>query len=430
MTDLENQIDDLLNAVTLKLPELDAETRGIQLFGAPGLNIFSMLNADERRIARVIADLLNPKGCHGQGHLFLDLFMRAVGLQPPKHDDAIKVTIEDQTSDGRFIDITITSNNVILGIEIKLWAAQLPNQLEAYATELQRRSRGRKWELVFLADQKPEGATEKVIRMPWAMPIPLEDTKLERMACPFLDILKNSLPEVRATRTRAFLEDFLVWISDKFGRYRMIDAKYAPYIDVICDNLHDQKRFRAVALFMLAQNDLKRKIINSIGSAVLDGLKTVAAGFKSVDDREPACLTDGDEWLLYRPEWPKNLQLGLAPYSGNKQRGFGIKAPDGTKDKIKKWGHNVEGDWRGRLDTLFGSDRPNKTEYWPWWDCQQGGWNAEFAGRLLFEAPDGVIAEHPEVKLIVDTLVQLAQKIENELKAHEPSTENGNVRAS
>ena len=48
---------------------------------ATGFNVFDLIEPDENKLSDVLAGLLNPKGAHGQGDLFLRLHLRAA--QPP-----------------------------------------------------------------------------------------------------------------------------------------------------------------------------------------------------------------------------------------------------------------------------------------------------------------------------------------------------------
>ena len=415
MTDRKNQIGEFLEEFSRWLPELDAETRGIQLFGAPGLNVFSLLNTNERRVARVIADLLNPKGFHGQGNLFLNWFMKAIGLQPPKKGEHVDVTLEDPTKKGRFIDITVNTESVILGIEVKLWAAQQDNQLKDYFEDLKSRVRcNQQWCLVFLANQTPKTAENEVVRMPWLTLV--ENKKQERTTIPFMEILKNSLPEVRAPRTRAFLEDFMDWIGNTFGGAVMDNGEYSSYIKAVQQEFEDKENRRAIGAIILAHNELHATIINSVGEAILTLLKKgVAKDFESNDDANLAIGLKEKGWKLHRPHWPVNLFLVIeAEKDDFNVINFGIYAPDGNRIK---GGDDVKiCEKRNEIDFAIKkheSIQGKGTEYYAWYEkAESNQWDTRFAGRLILEAPDGNIAEHPEIKLIINRLISLAQIID------------------
>ena len=336
MIDYKTQIHALLNNLNCQFPKLDAETYGIQMFGAPRLNVFSLFGPDERRVTTVLADLLNPEGRHGQDRLFLNIFLRAVDLPESRRHEWVSIATDDLTSDGRLIDITVKTETALLGIEVKLWAAQQKNQLSHYAAELEKealKSRCR-WKLLFLADQKPETAEDKVIRMPWATP--LEGEANRKPARPLIDIFTEALPNIRAPRTRAFLEDFLDWIGENFGGRAMNNSEFEAYTNAACDAFDDKASHRAIGALMLAQDKLHCKVLNAIGDAIFEGLTGYKADFavENANDLSTTFSKQYGEWLLRRPHWPSNLHLGLSSERNNFNLIiFGVKAPDGADQR-------------------------------------------------------------------------------------------------
>ncbi|MCF6298777.1 MAG: PD-(D/E)XK nuclease family protein [Thiomicrorhabdus sp.] len=104
-------------------------------------NIFTILRMERREVethSRFIYELLNPKGLHGQGDLFLKLFLdKVLGIE-----DAIGLITplrEDVTESNRRIDFTIKSENYQIGIEMKIDAGDQGKQLFDYYDELKRR---------------------------------------------------------------------------------------------------------------------------------------------------------------------------------------------------------------------------------------------------------------------------------------------------
>lgn len=135
--DLWNKISDLL-ALNKKQDNLRGEN----------FNLISLLGMEEEEVrthSAIISDLLNPKGTHGQGALFLKQFIAVIKNAKTGSDDlalfdcdsayvkteyyAGKVT---DTKGGR-IDIFIQDkNNRIILIENKINAGPTGNQLERY----------------------------------------------------------------------------------------------------------------------------------------------------------------------------------------------------------------------------------------------------------------------------------------------------------
>ena len=86
---------------------LSAKRAGSELFGAPRLNAFSLFQPNEFRLSRIIADLFDPKGTHGQDILFLNALLGALHLPRASIIEPISVRREMLTKAGRQIDLVI-----------------------------------------------------------------------------------------------------------------------------------------------------------------------------------------------------------------------------------------------------------------------------------------------------------------------------------
>lgn len=103
-------------------------------------NIFKILKieANEVRLhSSIVAELLNPKGSHGFGHIFLKLFLECLsldGFKPEQSEVVVEkhIGLVTDTRGGR-IDIYLkdSTGNMIF-IENKIYAADQINQLERY----------------------------------------------------------------------------------------------------------------------------------------------------------------------------------------------------------------------------------------------------------------------------------------------------------
>jgi len=108
--------------------ERDAKDKG------DNYNIFEILGAHkEDNHSRFLANLLNPKGIHGCGHTFLELFFKK--FLPDKSGidfSKCKVYREYPIAGGRRLDIYVNCNNFGLVIENKIYADDQPQQLVNY----------------------------------------------------------------------------------------------------------------------------------------------------------------------------------------------------------------------------------------------------------------------------------------------------------
>ncbi|MBV5342046.1 MAG: PD-(D/E)XK nuclease family protein [Deltaproteobacteria bacterium] len=107
-------------------------------------NIFRILDRfddEEKGHSAFLAELLNPKGKHGRGNLFLNLFIdnlkeeitndKLDGYLSGNEECNFFVETEKSTMDGR-IDILIRSDKLLIAIENKIYAEDQPKQLERY----------------------------------------------------------------------------------------------------------------------------------------------------------------------------------------------------------------------------------------------------------------------------------------------------------
>jgi hypothetical protein len=88
--------------------------------------------------------MLSPQGRHGEGSAFLQLFLDGVlGLQA-SGEGPYSVSRELATEEKRRVDVVIESPDTIVGIELKIDAADQKAQLHDYYRALQRRAVGEK----------------------------------------------------------------------------------------------------------------------------------------------------------------------------------------------------------------------------------------------------------------------------------------------
>jgi len=207
-------------------------------FGA-NFNVVEIFQPDEVRLSKVIAELLNPKGMHGQKETFLKCFIKKlkeifkeVGLKEPlswlkenlAFREIIEVFTEVDIGKGR-IDILVkfgrgTSGYEAIAIENKPWAGEQKNQLKRYVEYLKNSSEYSNYLLIFLAEEGREayslGKDEKERRKEKER-LKAESKFLELFYNRFLkEWIKDCLKECEAEKVRLFLKDFLFWIEKNF----------------------------------------------------------------------------------------------------------------------------------------------------------------------------------------------------------------------
>lgn len=147
-----------LQCVAQKLGELRAQHEAHLKATKGRFNLFTLLlnRGDETCLhSKYLAHLLDPKGLHDCGDLFLKLFLEVLRerrVQPHADDaeadtleclkdfDSEKANVRSEVSvnEGR-LDILIESSWGAIAIENKIWAQEQDRQLERYATYLKDR---------------------------------------------------------------------------------------------------------------------------------------------------------------------------------------------------------------------------------------------------------------------------------------------------
>jgi hypothetical protein len=109
---------------------------------ATRFNVFDLIEPDENKLSDVLADLLNPKGTHGQGDLFLGLLFKQLGLgSDAKTKEATvqrEAPMHGTRKDHRRMDVFVNAG-VLLAIENKVDSPEQQDQVSDYLVDLERR---------------------------------------------------------------------------------------------------------------------------------------------------------------------------------------------------------------------------------------------------------------------------------------------------
>ncbi|GMO57473.1 MAG: hypothetical protein Ta2G_17190 [Termitinemataceae bacterium] len=135
-SNLENSIKSLLAETAKITKQLEKGYRD----NGTKYNIFNIAGIGEKEVimCKVIADLLDPKGKHYKGTIYLNSFLEIISKKynsyPAKLDDSgvIKVSTEYPTDQGRKIDIVIEDKSNFIPIEVKIWAEDQQEQIADY----------------------------------------------------------------------------------------------------------------------------------------------------------------------------------------------------------------------------------------------------------------------------------------------------------
>lgn len=203
----------------------------INKFLANDFSVFNYFSCEEMKLSAIIADLLHPFGSHGQGQLFLKMFIQRINMMLPADShlkmerlDTTKIAREVATrcieATQRRIDIVLENDEWILGIENKPWACEQDNQLQSYRQHLenQYRSRGIPCHILYLPGDCSLPCSDRdnyetlVMGYVWNEEICGSKFKYAHLD----DWLNEASRHCRAERVRYFLHDFTVWLKKTF----------------------------------------------------------------------------------------------------------------------------------------------------------------------------------------------------------------------
>jgi hypothetical protein len=193
---------------------------------AESFNVFDYLQRDENGLSRIIADLLDPKGKHGQGSTFLAAFLEQLAearctIPSYSHADleAASVVKEAPTSflpdAARRIDIRVDlPQGFGIAIENKPWAGEQAGQLADYSKELEKRYNGG-FILVFLCQRGRK--RESISDEEWSELRQSGKCATLHYTGEFLKWLSECRMRAEADKVRHFIKDFMRYIESNLS---------------------------------------------------------------------------------------------------------------------------------------------------------------------------------------------------------------------
>lgn len=222
-------IENLLQTVSQEIKALEIARQRYAQELAPDFSVFNYIYTDEIMLSRMIADLLNPKGEHAQGDLFLNLFLSQFSEIPdfeqlniPQARVSTEVlTFRSQTQRRMDIYIEIpylySSKRFGLCIENKPYAADQENQLADYAKELELLHPEQHWHIVYLSGSDNDPSTFSVstnILNQWK-----DNNLYTKLHYPALILwLKHCKAQAENEKVSSFLTAFSTFIQKQFLR--------------------------------------------------------------------------------------------------------------------------------------------------------------------------------------------------------------------
>jgi hypothetical protein len=260
----------------------DARAR-VDRVAATGFSTFEYFSENENALSRIFGDLLDPRGSHGQGTLFLKHFVEHFMGELDgcwRHEEKLaecRVGLEVVTTRAkqrRRLDIVLEFPESVIGIENKPWAIDQENQLVDYIAHLNPRD---KWAMLYLSgsgdppskDSLHRDCREKFIENGQLRVIPF---CMQAAGHPPLETwLEACIRDCEAERVRWFLKDFLAYIRHEFGS---CITELATEVSMTAEYIKGQPEVLKSALMVEAampgvRQYLVEKFLNELESVLL-----------------------------------------------------------------------------------------------------------------------------------------------------------------
>lgn len=262
---------------------------------ASSFSLFPYIAPNENLISKIIRDLLDPNGNHGQGDIFLQKFLETIG-KPELYEsgDHSFIRIEECTTNiennKRRIDILIEikrngQHHAGIAIENKPWATDQAQQIDDYLDHI--RKKHPNYYIIYLTQNGDEPSDHSAIKTKTE-----EKEKLITMS--YKDDMTVWLEachkESQAEYVRQFLLDFSRYCrQSNLSHHNMqnTEIEYQTVVEYIL-NQDDEEKFR-IGLLICNQKitmGVKKKIIANFSKALEQKVKNQYLNYETESNLE------------------------------------------------------------------------------------------------------------------------------------------------
>lgn len=366
---------------------------------AEDFNIFNILGISHLEVSthsRFISNLLDPHGSHYQGNIFLELFMRKIGIEDFNYADASIEVEKSENKYGRF-DIFITDDkNWTIIIENKIHAESQEKQLGRYIECLNKTKKTKNIKLLYLTlanefdndstcneDYSPEiGVSQGEIKFLKSQGVKtVDDIKLYKhitYSKDILDWLIDSQKEaVSLPRIREVIEQYIQIIRELTNKPEgMAMNEIRDYIK------KDKEHYNALTECCKAYNNIRTDLIKK----VFEDIKVIIKNKYPNAKIENSIEEDGTEkGLIFQSTKYKNVSLQCV-FEGNLKGDLFIGIRNEGKEQLQ----------------LPKPDGWKEGNGWIWKYCDFN-YNGDFA-LLYFE-------DHEKLKQLIEEIAKVYKQL-------------------
>lgn len=258
------QTRELLDAVRIRSASIQEAQRRYADQLAPGFHLVEHLRNDEMALSRYLALLLDTRGTHAQGDLFLRHLIERLGPSAAwiNPDELVSVMLEQQANGQRRLDIYLVFRNGVLGIENKPWADDQQDQLRDYAGFLKASAAGGNWLLVYVCNEEP---SEYSIDHE-ALQVLADEGHYGRFDCRQLaEWLEYCACFARAPKVRLFAEELARYVRREInGEMEMTEVEEIKNL-ILEKNEHVESAFQVAASLGRLKEQLLAELKDELG---------------------------------------------------------------------------------------------------------------------------------------------------------------------
>jgi hypothetical protein len=346
-------LEDLLRHVSVALHARVQAERVLSRELAPDFRLYEYFRSDEYALSRILADLVDVRGKHGQRALFLKSFLSLIDAPEWALPESLEsVTQEYRTPQGRRLDLFLRFSDGSIGIENKPWAADGENQLQDYAIALSEveQQRGKDhWYLVYLSNTDPGEHSISQERLESY----LGERKFKHLGFDAVESwLSDCALRIRPANLKVFLEGVVLWVRERVnGRLDMSDTNEIK--DVLFQSEHQLEAGLAIAG---AWREIAMQLMHTLKEALEERNHEQELTVNWVE-REAVKEEAGFDFILADQS---DVRVGFRfEYAGFHHFYFGLMAHQNPDEERRKQLHEA-------ISQEFGMTG-EVTPWWIWW---------------------------------------------------------------
>lgn len=218
---------------------------------SPDFSAFDFIEPDELQLSKILAWFLDPHQTHGQGGLFLRLFLGALRIDAPDEDcERASVRTEFFIKGGR-LDVLVSTSTFRVAIENKPWAGDQHEQLRRYFAYFDGSGQTPYW-VIYLTSRGAEPPSipcgERIRR------IESGSLRLWSYSKELLSWLAKCRAECKSDRVSMFIDEFCRYIQMTFEGVR--DSTMSGHL---IDEITGSAEKTSAAMKVIALSDSIRK---------------------------------------------------------------------------------------------------------------------------------------------------------------------------